>query len=137
MTKKTKRPVFNLPQVLILVGIIVAMALVIGLEARSTASRNLDPDEEVIASRLAMEQERNRQLVLTLTYVHSDDYVADYARNEAGMILPGEVRVVPMFDPPLPTSTPIPPPITAVSAPSTPFEAWWMIFFDSPPPTAD
>jgi hypothetical protein len=135
MRKKTKRPVFTIPQVLILVGILVAMALVIGLEARSAANRNMDPDEKAIASRLLAEQELNRQLIVTLTYVHSDDYVADYARNEAGMILPDEVRVVPMFDPPLPTSTPIPPPLTAVTAPSTPFEAWWMIFFDSPPPT--
>lgn len=134
MTKKGKRPVFSLPQVLILVGILIAMALVIGLDARSSANKANNPDEQMISARLSSEQQRNKQLVMTLTYVNSDDYVADYARNEAGMILPGEVRVVPMFDPPLPTSTPLPPPISAVAEPSTPFEAWWMIFFDSSPP---
>lgn len=133
-THNRRRPVFSLPQFLVLAGVSVALVLALGLDAGITENRAPRPQEAAMSMRLAEERERNRQLKITLTYVHSDDYVEYYARNEGGMILPGEKRVVPIFDPPQPTPTPVPPPIIAVSAPTSPFEAWWMLFFDSPSP---
>lgn len=130
--KDPRQPLLSLPQLLVLAVVLTALVLVMG--AGSRQGRGPGPEQAILETRLAVERERNQQLLVTLTYVHSDDHVADYARDEGGMILPGEMRVVPLLQPPPPTATPVPPPISASIAPSTPFEAWWALFFDSPPP---
>jgi hypothetical protein len=132
--KSSRRPVLNLPQVLVVLGVIIALALGLNLSARARTGEEMSSEEAILATRLAAEHEQNEALVVTLTYVYSEDYVADYARSEAGMLLSGEKRVVPMPNPGPLTPTPEPPPIAVVQAPENPFAAWWMLFFDSPPP---
>lgn len=132
--KAVRQPMLNLPQILIVVGVLVALALGLNLTSRARTGDVMNAEEALMATRLAEEQERHHDLVITLTYVYSEDYVADYARNEAGMVLPDEKRIVPMPHPRPLTPTPLPPPIPVVRAPSNPLQAWWMLFFDSPPP---
>ena len=132
--KSSKRPVLNLPQVLVVLGVLIALALGLNLSARARTGEAMSSEEAVLATRLAAEHEHNQALVVTLTYVYSEDYVADYARDEAGMLLSGEKRIVPLPNPSPLTPTPVPPPISVVQAPDDPFAAWWMLFFDSPPP---
>ncbi len=137
MTKpeETKhRPILSLLQILVIVVVLIAMGVTLSINARTRDSETLSETEAALATRVAMEEDRQRQLAVTLTYVSSDDYVADYARNEAGMLQDGEKRVVPMPNPVPPTPTLIPTPLPAVTLPETPLEAWWMLFFDSPPP---
>jgi cell division protein FtsB len=130
-----KHPILNLPQLLIVVGAVLAVVLTLSLNLKGRENETLSAEEAGLATLVAQEVLRNEQLVLTLTYVSSDDYVADYARDEAGMLLPGERRVVPLPNPPPPTATPIPTPSQATGAAKTPFEAWWQIFFDGPAPS--
>jgi cell division protein FtsB len=134
-TEETKRhPILNLPQFLIIAGAVLALVLTLSLDLKGRENETLGAEEAALATLVAGEELRQEQLVLTLTYVASDDYVADYARDEGGMLLPGERRVVPLPNPPPPTPTPIPTPVHAASGPKTPFEAWWRLFFDGPAP---
>lgn len=117
-----------------IVVVVVLLVLRVSIQAARGDNAVLNQEEAVLAARLAEEQERQRRLYITLTYVSSDDYPADYARDEGGLMLPDEERVVPMPNPLPPTPTPIPTPVPPLNIPDTPFEAWWMLFFDSPPP---
>ena len=132
--KEKRRPLLTVPQFLIVIAVLVALWIALVFNSRALTGREMGANEAALASRLAEEKELNQQLIITLTYVHSDQAPADYARDEAGMILPGEKRVVPMPFPPPPTPTPIPTPFSQALVPSTPFKAWWMLFFDSSPP---
>jgi cell division protein FtsB len=129
-----KHPILNLPQFLIIAGAVLALVLTLSLNLKGRENETLGAEEAGLATLVAAEELRQEQLVLTLTYVASDDYVADYARDEGGMLLPGERRVVPLPNPPPPTPTPIPTPVQAAGGPKTPFEAWWRLFFDGPAP---
>jgi len=129
-----KRPILSVAQMVVIIGIIIAVAMAMNLNAKAHAGRTLSKHETALSLRVTEEVVRQGQLVITLTYVYSNDYVADYARNQGGMILPGEKRVAPLLHPPPPTPTPIPTSISDLMAPNTPFEAWWVLFFDSPPP---
>ena len=130
-----RRPVIGWPQLLIGLAVLIALGLAIDLNAESSTGEHRSLQEERLMAVLATEQERNRELKLTLTYVHSQDYPADYARNEAGMTLPQEKRIVPMPHPLPLTPTPLPTPVPVIIVPEEPWQAWWMLFFDSPPPT--
>jgi len=132
--ERKKHPILNLPQFLIIVGILMALVVTLSLNLKGRENDALSAEEAALATLVAQEKQRQAQLHLTLTYVSSGDYVADYARNEGGMLLPGERRVVPLPNPPPPTSTPMPTPVQAVAGPRTPFEAWWLLFFDGPAP---
>lgn len=60
---------------------------------------------------------RNEDLVATLEYVQTDEYVEQWAREEARLARPGEVVVIPLEEPEAPTvreaeegATPMPTP---------------------------
>lgn len=59
---------------------------------------------------VATQKAHQRHLTATLTYVHTDDYVEEWARGEAKMAKPGEVVVIPVVgsDGAEPPSTPTP-----------------------------
>ncbi len=132
--EKARHPFLSWLQILIIFGMVIALALAVGPNSRPQAGRPRAAQEERLAALVETEAVRGQQLRITLTYVNSDDYVADYARNEGGMILPGEKRVVPLPHPLPLTPTPMPTPIPALSVPTSPWQAWWILFFDSPPP---
>jgi hypothetical protein len=132
--EKTRHPILNLPQFLIIVGAVFALIVTLSLNLKGRETETLGAEEAGLATLVGQEELRHDHLVLTLTYVASDDYVADYARDEGGMLLPGERRVVPLPNPPPPTPTPIPTPIQTAGGPKTPLEAWWGLFFDGPAP---
>lgn len=132
--ERKKHPILTLPQILIIVGALLALVVTLSLNLKGRENDTLSAEEAALATLVGQEHQRKAQLYLTLTHVSSDDYVADYARNEGGMLLPGERRVVPLPNPPPPTATPIPTPVQAVAGPRTPFEAWWRLFFDGPAP---
>jgi cell division protein FtsB len=132
--KRTSKLILSWPQILIILAVVAALALAVDLTSRAQAGREQLSQDQSLSTMVEAERESNRQLKVTLTYVYSNDYVADYARNEAGMILPGEKRVVPLPHPLPLTPTPIPTPVPLIIVPDEPWQAWWMLFFDSPPP---
>jgi len=129
------RPLLNVPQVIFLLVIVGAIIIAIDLNRRAQAGRLVGSGEEALRLQVEGEATRQVQLQATLEYVTSDDYVAAYARNEGGMILPGERRVVPLLQEATPEPTALPPPTPDPAVAARPWQAWWRLLTDAPQPT--
>lgn len=129
------RPLFSLPQVIFFLVIAGAIIIAIDLNNRAQAGRLVGSGEEALQAQIDREATRQVELQATLEYVSSDDYVAAYARNEGGMILPGERRIVPMLQEATPEPTPAPPPTPDPALDARPWQAWWRLLTDAPQPT--
>ena len=129
------RPLLNLPQVLFLLAIIGAIAIAIDFNRRAQAGQLVGMGEEALKVQIDREATRQIELQATLEFVTSDDYVAFYARNEGGMLLPGERRIVPLLleVTPEPTALPAATPDPALEA--RPWQAWWRLLSDAPQPS--
>lgn len=130
-----QRHIFTLPQLIIFLAVLAALIIVVDLNRRRQSSANVGAGAAALEADVAAEVTRQVELQATLTYVESEDYVAAYARDEAGQLLPDEKRVVPLFiesaPPPPPPAPPTPDP--AVNA--RPWQAWWRLLTDAPLPT--
>ena len=129
------RPLLNVPQVIFLLVIAGAIIIAIDLNRRAQAGRLVGSGEEALRVQVEGEATRQVQLQATLEYVTSDDYVAAYARNEGGMILPGERRVVPLLYEATSEPTALPPPTPDPGLEARPWQAWWRLLTDAPQPT--
>ncbi len=129
------RPLLNVPQVIFLLVIAGAIIIAIDLNRRAQAGRLVGSGEEALRVQVEGEATRQVQLQATLEYVTSDDYVAAYARNEGGMILPGERRVVPLLQEATPEPTALPPATPDPALEARPWQAWWRLLTDAPQPT--
>ena len=128
------RPLLNVPQVIFLLVIAGAIIIAIDLNRRAQAGRLVGSGEEALRLQVEGEATRQVQLQATLEYVTSDDYVAAYARNEGGMILPGERRIVPLLQEATPEPTALPPPTPDPALEAKPWQAWWRLLTDAPQP---
>ncbi len=130
-----QRPLLSFPQIVALTAIVVAIYIGVDLNHRARIGGQIEASELSLQEQLDFESTRQVELMVTRDYVNSDDYVADFARNEAGQVLPGEKRIVPLtsqtvqLPTPIPTATPDP----AYDARS--WQAWWRLFTDAPLPT--
>ena len=86
-----RRPLLTLTQLIVLLFVIAALIVVLDLNRRAKAGRLVGVGEDELRAELAVETTRQVELQATLTYVQSDDYVAVYAREEGGFLLPGEL----------------------------------------------
>lgn len=131
----TKRPLLTIPQILVLLAIVTAIFVALDLNSRAKAGESVGTGEEKLTTELSVEATRQIELQATLTYVESDDYVAAYARDEGGYILPNERRVVPV---PVEARAQTPPPLPPTPDPAAnaqPWQAWWQLLIDKPMPT--
>lgn len=129
-----QRPLLTLPQIIILLLIGAALFVAVDLNRRAQAGQLVGVGEGDLESEVYAESTRQIELQVTLEYVQSDDYVAAYARNEAGYLLPGEKRVVPLVIEAPPQATAVP---TATPDPiqnARPWQAWWQLLTDAPQP---
>ena len=128
------RPIFNAAQVVLVLVIAGAIVFAIDYNNRAQAGRLVGSGEEALQSQINREATRQVELVVTLEYVSSDDYVAAYARSEGGMLLPGERRIVPMLQEATPEPTASPPPTPDPALQARPWQAWWRLLTDAPQP---
>jgi hypothetical protein len=130
-----QRPLLTLPQILVLLAVIAALFIALDLNRRAQAGQLVGVGEEALQAEVNAESTRQVELQATLTYVQSEDFVSAYARDEAGQLLPGEKRIVPLLieAPPEPTAVPNPTPDPAQNA--QPWQAWWRLLTDAPQPT--
>jgi len=128
------RPLLTIPQIFVLLAIIAALFIALDLNRRAEAGRLVGVGEETLQAEVNLEATRQVELQATLEYVQSEDYVAAYARDEGGYLLPGERRVVPLLieSPPEPTQPPAATPDPAINA--RPWQAWWRLLTDAPQP---
>lgn len=130
-----QRPLLNLPQIVVLLFIVAAIVIALDLNRRAQSGRLVNVGEEALQVQIATEATRQIALQATLQYVQSEDYVAAYARNEAGMILPGEKRIVPLLLEVTPQPTPFPEGTPDPIGNAQPWQAWWRLLTDSPQPS--
>jgi cell division protein FtsB len=130
-----QRPLLNLPQIVVLLLIIAAIVIALDLNRRAQSGRLVGVGEEALQVQIAAESTRQVELQATLEYVQSEDYVAAYARNEAGMVLPGEKRIVPLLLEVTPQPTPFPNATPDPIGNAQPWQAWWRLLTDAPQPS--
>lgn len=130
-----RRPLLTLTQLIVLLFVIAALVVVLDLNRRAKAGRLVGVGQEELRAELAEETTRQVELQATLTYVQSDDYVAVYAREEGGLLLPGEKRIVPLLVERAPLPTPVAVPTADPAQNVHPWQAWWQLLTDAPLPS--
>ena len=130
-----RRPLLNVPQVVLLLVILAAMVVALDLNRQAQVSRAVGSSGETLQTQIDLELTRQVELQATLEYVTSEDYVAQYARDEGGQLLPGERRIVPLLLAVTPAPTPLPPPTPDPALNARPWQAWWSLLTDAPQPT--
>lgn len=125
-----QRPLLTLPQILILLGVIAALLIGLDITRRAQAGRLVGVGEESLNQQINLEATRQVHLEATLAYVQSDEYVAGYARNEGGFILPGEKRVVPLVGEATPGPSPLATPTPDPANDARSWQAWWRLISD-------
>ncbi len=130
-----QRPLLTLPQFITLIAVLFVLFIGLDLNRRAQDGRLVGAGQEALQQEISIEMTRQVELQATLDYVQSDDYVAAYARDEGGQLLPGEVRVVP-----LPIEVTPEPSVSANSTPdpalqARPWQAWWRLMTDASQPS--
>lgn len=133
--RSRQRPLLSLPQILVLAGIVFAVYVGLDLNRRAQAGAMIEKNEGIMEARVVLETTRQVELIMTRDYVDSEAYVAAYARNEAGQLLPGEKRIVPLLLNATPISTPVPTATPDPAYDARPWQAWWRLLSDSPLPS--
>lgn len=129
-----QRPLLTLPQILVLLAIVAALFIALDLNRRAQAGRLVGVGEAALQEEVDLEVTRQVELQATLEYVQSDDFIAAYARDEGGYLLPGESRIVPLTIDAPPAPTPAPPPTPDPVNQARPWQAWWRLLTDAPHP---
>ena len=130
-----RRPLLTLTQIIVLTLVIIALLIVLDLTRRERAGKLVGVGEDSLRNELANESKRQIELRATLSYVKSDEYIAIYAREEGGYILPDERRVVPLLveadSTPEPVLISTPDPASSIQ----PWQGWWQLITDAPMPS--
>ncbi|MEJ2752864.1 MAG: hypothetical protein ACK2U5_12970 [Candidatus Promineifilaceae bacterium] len=129
-----QRPLLSLPQILVLAGIVFAIYVGFDLNRRAQAGAEIEHTEQVMEERVNLETTRQVELMMTREYVNSDAYVAAYARNEAGQLMPGEKKIVPLLINATAVATPVPTATPDPAYDARPWQAWWRLISDAPLP---
>ncbi|MGH2538329.1 MAG: hypothetical protein ACRDHL_13115 [Candidatus Promineifilaceae bacterium] len=124
----------TLTQLIILLAVVAGLVVALDLNRRAQAGRLVGVGQEALEAEIAAEQTRQVALQATREYVESEEYVASYARQEGGLLLPGERRVVPLIARPTAGPTPAPPPTPDPAASARPWHVWWQLLTDAPMP---
>lgn len=130
-----RRPLLTVTQLVVLALILAGLFVALDLKRRAQEGRLVGADEAELQAELDQAIRHQTELTATLTYVQSDDYVAAYARDEGGYVLPGEKRIVPMFVEAPPVPTPPPPSVPDPAHDARPWQLWWRLLTDAPIPT--
>jgi len=133
--KLRQRPLLSLSQIVVLLAILAALFIALDLNRRAQDGALVGVDEELLQNEVALETTRQIELEATLQYVQSEDYIAAYARDEGGYLLPGEKRIVPLPIEVTPQPTAVPAPAVDPANQAKPWQAWWRLLFDAPQPT--
>lgn len=129
-----RRSIHSAAQIILLLVVIAAMFIVLDLNRRAKDGRLVGAGAEALRAELDEEVTRQVELQATLEFVQSDEYVAIYAREQGGMLLPGEKRIVPLKVDATPAPAPQPQPTPDPALYARPWQAWWSLLSDAPLP---
>lgn len=116
----------------------VGLLLAINFSSRIAYSQNLLNAYDRVNAEIGTLDAEQTALQTESAYVQSDAYVEQWARDRGKMVRPGERLIIPVPAGVVPTATPLSEASTArfddgIPEPE-PWELWWSLFFDAPPP---
>ncbi len=124
-------------QIIFAVILAVGLLLAINFSSRIAAGQPLLAAYDEVRAEIRILETQQAQLLQERDSVLSDVYVEQWARSRGKMILPGEKLVVPVPSGSIAEPTPVQLPVINVNTGERepqPWELWWSLFFDSPPP---
>jgi cell division protein FtsB len=129
-----RRSIHSAAQVVFLLFVIAAGVITLDLNRRERDGRLVGAGSDELRAELDEEVTREVQLKATLEFVQSDEYVAIYAREEGGMLLPGEKRIVPLKIEVTPAPSPLSQATPDPALYARPWQVWWSLLSDAPLP---
>jgi cell division protein FtsB len=123
----------------IMFAAILAIGLILGLNFTSLIASGQPLQElyQQVNGEIDTLQKEQAALIQERDFAESDAFVAQWARSEGKMVMPGEVLVVPVPSGGQAETTPAPEPTVEIETrppEPEPWQVWWAMFFDSPPP---
>jgi cell division protein FtsB len=125
-----------LAQFIAIIVLTISLFLVVDFARRTAATYKIKAEAARLEQEVAQVRAHRQELEAQLNYVQSDAYVEEIARTQLKWAKEGETVVVVMATP-QPVSAPS---VDSASSsadsfvPQSPWQAWWLIFFDVPPP---
>jgi cell division protein FtsB len=137
LKKKQGGGQFPLAQFIAIIVITISLFLVVDFARRTAATYQIKKEATRLEEEVAATRSRRQALEARLSYVQSDAYVEEIARTRLKWAREGETAVVVMATPQaVPSSSPDAPPASDNDvSPQAPWQAWWHLFFGTPPPT--
>jgi cell division protein FtsB len=134
--KKKRGPQFPLSQFIAIVVITISFFLVVDFARRTASIYRIKSEAIRLEEEVAAVRAQRQDLQDRLNYVQSDAYVEEIARTQLKWARPGETAVMVLATP---QAAPTPPldqdyVVADMPAPEEPWQAWWIRFFDIPPP---
>jgi cell division protein FtsB len=128
-----KRPNVRAPlaQFIAIIALSISIFLIVDLGRRATTNYRIQREAERLSQEVKAARLYQSQLLAQRTYAASDLYVEEIARRELKWAQPGEIVIVVLPTPEAsqPFSEPPEAAEKVVSAPTTPLQAWWYLFF--------
>ncbi|MEO8606690.1 MAG: septum formation initiator family protein [Chloroflexota bacterium] len=123
----------------IMFAAILAIGLILGLNFTSLIASGQPLQElyQQVNGEIDKLQQEQSALIQERDFAQSDAFVAQWARSEGKMVMPGEVLVVPVPSGAQAEATAAPEPTVEIETrppEPEPWQVWWAMFFDSPPP---
>jgi cell division protein FtsB len=120
----------------------IGLLLAINFSSRITAGQPLQEAYLRVQAEIEDLKRQQADLIALRDYVRSDAYVEAWARDEGAMIRAGDVLVFPVpatGSQAEPTPVPLQPSVPVETTPPKPepWQVWWALFFDGPPPQFD
>lgn len=118
----------------------IGLLLAINFSTRITAVQPLQEAYRSVEGQIQALEREQAELIAERDWVQGDIFVELWARDEGGMVRPGEVLVfpVPARNDATPDMEPTPVFVLETSAPPPDsWMVWWALFMDSPPPKFD
>jgi hypothetical protein len=128
--RKLGRPPITLTQVVLLVGVLLAMLVVLDFNQRLAAAQRLRDAANTAQVEVQILETEQAILVTQVAYATTDAAVIEWAHEQGKSVQPGEVLVVPILPTPPPT---IVPHIVTAPALLPNWMLWWSLFFDATP----
>lgn len=136
MKKKRQGPKLPVAQFVAIVALSISIFLIVDLARRAAANYRVQREAYRLEQEVKAVQEYQARLLARRTYVASDLYVEEVARNELKWARPGETVIVVL---PTPEAEVARLQVTAggqttMAGIQTPLQAWQQLFFGGRPP---
>lgn len=128
-------PLSNI-QIILIALIIVGGRLIIDFSQRIVEGQQKIAQQRQLEAEIEALMEEQQNLLSAKAYYSSPAFVEAWAHNEGKMVRDGEILVIPLYEQNEETeastlgSATIRPP-----EPLLPWQVWWTLFFDAPPPS--